>query len=866
MPDFTSIIDFFNRRRQKQLLGDADDRDLFVKKYKAFRRLLKSNNEVLLTIADMQEKASGGFLFDRVYVQSAYDTISAGIIRIIDNLNIVADSKYADLIIPYQKIDAQIRTELTKGVTIPVSNYVLPLKELNQNRIAEAGGKFAYLGELMNSLDAPVPPGFVITTYAYQSFARQNHVEDFMLQKADDFHSRDYAKVEHACREVQTLVINGEVKTELSEAIVEACEALQKEVGHEDLRLALRSSALHEDVRASFAGQLRSVLNVPPASIFEEYKAILASQFTPRAILYYLDQGFAVEEMAMAVGALAMVDAKVSGIVYSKDPRCPNEDIVLVSAVWGLGSYAVEGKVLTTNYCIFGDKGDQIECEEDARQEVMLVPDPSTGTKEMHVPAECFDTPCLNDEQVHRLVAFARRAEKHLGKPQDMEWAFDQSDQLYLLQSRPLRLSIQKPPSDRKRPRQVEGQKILIEKGTIACPGTAQGRVCVMTDLANLSEFPQNGVLVIRHTDPELAEVLPCASAVVADVGTLLGHLATVAREYNVPAIFNTGNATRILQDGMHVTVDADYGNVYEGVVEELLSERMSEDVFDRSPIISLLRKILEMIVPLNLTDPRSVDFSARTCKTYHDITRFAHETALRSIFSMSKESYFRRSSAKQMVSDVPLQWWVIDLEDGISSEVKGKKVKPEEIVSLPMTALWAGMIAVPWKGPPPVDSKGFMSVMLSSMTDPGIEPAVGRKFVDRNYIIVARNFCNVSTRLGFHFSTVEAYLGDDENLNYISFIYTGGGADHGRKNRRAGLISRLLQKYDFRVERKEDTVFGRIEGHQQAFIEDRLKVLGYLIVHTRQMDMVMYNDSMVDYYYAEMTEGIDSFMIPDTK
>jgi len=271
MPNFRSIIDFFNRRRQMKLIRDEDDKAIFVKKFIAFRQVLKSNNAVLLSIADMQEKAGGGFLFDSVYVRSSYNTISEGVREIIDNLNYLADTKYADLMIPYRQIDARIRRELTQGVTIPVTDYVLPLRALNQNRIAEAGGKFACLGQLLNALDAPVPPGFVITTYAYKIFAQHNHIEDFMRQRADDFYSRDYSKVESVCGEVRDIVINGEVQTELAEVIMEACEALQKKSAREELRLAVRSSGLHEDIRASFAGQLRSALNVPCESILEEY-------------------------------------------------------------------------------------------------------------------------------------------------------------------------------------------------------------------------------------------------------------------------------------------------------------------------------------------------------------------------------------------------------------------------------------------------------------------------------------------------------------------------------------------------------------------------------------------------------------------
>jgi pyruvate,water dikinase len=861
MPAFWSIFDFFSQKRQEKLLKGDDEKALFVKKYKAFRQVLESNNDVLLAMGDMQEKTHGGYVFDRVYIQSSYDAISQEVKEIIDNLNTLADGKYRDLIIAYQQIDAAIRTQLSGRVTIPETDYVLSLQALDKDRVPEAGGKFAYLGELRNSLGAPVPAGFVITTFAYKIFAQHNRIEDLLKKRTQDFHSSKYEEVESVCREVQDLVRAGEIPPELQDALVKAYETLKEEVGREEeLMVAVRSSAIHEDVLASFAGQYETELNVPGNAILGQYKAVLASQFTPRAVFYYMDKGFAVEEMAMAVGVLAMVQARSSGVVYSRDPTNPREDIVLITAVWGLGSYAVEGRVSATNYRVRGDNGKRIICEGTGRQEVMLVGNPGSGTREMAVPEELREEACLSNDEIYLLARHAREAESHFGQPQDMEWAVDQENQIYLLQSRPLRLPMLKPAADPERQRVARGHQILIDRGTIACPGAAAGKVFVAIKVEDLNSFPEGGVLVIRHTHPEFATILKKAAAVVSDIGTTLGHLATVAREYSVPAIFNTGNATRILKNGMNVTVDAVYGNIYEGIVKEVLRETRMESAFQNSPVMKQLRKILEKITPLNLTDPRGPDFMPSKCRTLHDITRFSHEMALRSIFRLSKESHFAERSAKQLVSEVPLQWWVIDLEDGISKHVKGKRVKVEDIVSIPMKALWKGMTAVPWKGPPPVDAKGFMSVMFSATTDPSIDPAVGLKFAERNYILIARNFCNVSTRLGFHFSTIEAYLGEEENLNYISFVYTGGGADSGRKGRRADLISRLLETCDFRVEKKGDTIFARMEGHKQEFLEKRLNVLGHIIVHTRQMDMVMFNDAMVDYYYAEIWKGIESF------
>jgi pyruvate,water dikinase len=858
---FRAMFDFFSKNRQEKALRDEDDKELFVKKYQAFRELLKNNNAVLMTMGDMQEKATGAFVFDRAYVTSSYQAVADGIKKIIENLNVLADGKYEKLIVPYEKNDEAIRNRLAARVSIPKTDYVLPLAKLDKGAIASAGGKLAHLGELANAIGLPVPAGFVVTTHAYQTFVNHNQIQDLLNQRISQLNIRNYDELEATSKEMQQLVVKGQIPQDLEKAILDAYAAVSQEAGDEGLRVSVRSSAIHEDVMASFAGQYGTALDVPGEELLTQYKNVLSSQFTPRALFYYKDKGFNIEEMAMAVGVLAMVQAKASGIMYSRDPGSPKDDAILITAVWGLGAYAVGGVVNTDNYRISGDGANKIIREQSGGQEVMLVGRPEGGTEEVPVPRELQGKPCLSEEQVSALASYARKVEAHFGQPQDMEWSMNQEGRLYLLQSRPLRLSSAGALADEERPTVAKGHKILLDKGTIACRGVAAGPVYVANSEEDLANFPQGGVLVVRHTHPEFAVVLQNAAAVVSDIGTVLGHLATVAREYNVPAIFNTANATKVLTNGMEVTVDAVYANVYEGAVQELLKAKKTDDVSRASPALAQLQDILKAITPLNLTDPRSPDFSPGGCQTLHDITRFAHEVSLTAMFDVSKESHFADRSTKQLVSKVPMQWWIIDLEGGIKEGVDGKKVRPEEIVSIPMCALWEGMTALPWKGPPPVDTKGFLSIMFGATMDPSMDPSVRKRFADKNYIIISKHFCNLNSRLGFHFSTTEAYVGDNPNENYVSFIFKGGAADVDRRVRRVQFVGKLLEHYDFRIEIKDDSVLARLEGHDEDYLKERLKVLGHIIIHTRQLDMVMFNDAMVNWYYKDLLKGIDSFV-----
>lgn len=854
------MVDSFSRKRQQKALKDEGDRERFVFKYKAFREVIRYNNEVLMTIADMQEKATGAFLFDNAYVQSSYQAAADGMRAMIDNLNVLVNEKYKALIIPFEKSDEAIRNRLAVKVAIPRTRHVLPLEELGKEAIPSAGGKLAHLGELANILDLPVPPGFVVTTHAYLTFVEHNQIQSVLHERTSKLDIRNHDALTAASREMQQLVRRGEVPAELEAAILDAYRTMCRRAATERLNVSLRSSAMHEDIMASFAGQYETALNVRGEELLAQYTNILASQFTPRAIFYYKDKGFNVEEMAMAVGVIGMVLARASGIMYSRDPGNPKEDVILINAVWGLGPYAVGGVVPTDNYRVSGDGKIKISREESGRQDVMLVGDAEGGTKEVAVPEELMGRPCLNDEQIAELASYARMVEAHFGQPQDMEWAMDQEGRLYLMQSRSLRVA-SFAVADEKRPTVAKGRKVLLDKGTIACRGVGAGSVHMVRSEEDLADFPEGGVLVVRHTHNEFAVVLQKASAVVSDIGTVLGHLATVAREYNVPAIFNTEKATKVLSNGMQVTVDALCANVYEGVVEEVLRAKKTDKALEASPALRQLRDILKMIAPLNLTDPKSPDFNPKGCKTFHDITRFAHEVSLQAMFDLSNESHFADRCTKQLVCDVPMQWWIIDLEDGIREGVEGKKVTCEDIVSIPMQAIWEGITALPWKGPPPVDEKGFLSIPCGATMDPGMDPLVRKRFVDKNYMIISKHFCSLNSRLGFHFSTTEAYVGDNPNENYVSFIFKGGAADLDRRVRRVRFVARLLEEFDFRIEIKDDSLLARLTGHDQDYLKERLKVLGHVMTHTRQLDMVMYNDAMVQYYYEDMLRAIESFV-----
>ncbi len=139
------------------------------------------------------------------------------------------------------------------------------------------------------------------------------------------------------------------------------------------------------------------------------------------------------------------------------------------------------------------------------------------------------------------------------------------------------------------------------------------------------------------------------------------------------------------------------------------------------------------------------------------------------------------------------MQWWVLDLGNGFKDTVKGKYVHLEDIACKPMLAIWDGMVAVPWDGPPAVSGRGLASVLFQATANPALSSPFKKPYANRNYFIISKHFMNLQSRFGFHFTNVEALAGDRPEENYLSFSFKGGAADHERKAGRARFIGELL-------------------------------------------------------------------------
>jgi pyruvate,water dikinase len=818
-------------------------------RYTHFQRLLRANNETLALMADMEEKLSGDYLFDLAYIRNSMSELLQETGALVEALNGLGEDRYQGLTRVAERIGREVQAILQRRREISPGPLVLDFADLDLSQVEAVGGKNANLGEVRNRVGLPVPPGFAVSTYAYKLFLDHNHLGERLTDLLKGWSLTDMDSLARVSEELNAIIQAAQMPPELEAALAEAYERLCRSVGSQPF-LAVRSSAVGEDLTFTFAGQYATYLNVPPQDLGNRYKDIVASLFTPRALFYYKNKGFNEEEMAMGVAVMPLLHARASGVLFTRQPEAPERNGFLINAVWGLGKYAVGGVIAPDHYLVAYDPPGEILEQTIPAKKVKLVWLPQGGEAEAPVPQEEVNAPCLTPEHLTRLAEWASRLEQHYQKPQDVEWALDEAGSLWLLQSRTLTVQARKAAAPKAR--LLKDHPVLLDQGSIACRGVGAGPVVLVKKDEDLKNFPPGGVLVARFTSPKFVTVMSQAAAIITDAGSVTGHMALLAREFQVPTILNTGNATKLLQPGQEVTVDANYNNIYAGIIPELLEADDSKrnDLAD-SPVFQTLKAVVQKVVPLNLINPQADTFSPEHCRTIHDIVRYAHEYSMREMFHMTDLKLIGQREVVDLEADIPLKLRILDLGGGLKLG-RRRKVRPQHIESIPFKAFWQGLQAMPWPKGAPGGVQSLSSVFVKGEAEvaQGADP-----WRDQSYVVLSRNYMNFSIRLGYHLSTVESYVSEVVNDNYLTFGFRGGGSTPERRERRARLIETLIDNMDLQHQRKGDLIEARLAKYSQESMCERLVLLGKLTVYTKQLDMVMFSDGIVEWYIKDFLQ-----------
>ncbi len=851
-------------KRDKTLtLLDAEAlRTAFQTRHHNFKLLLSANNKALQIMSELEEARKGDTPFGMSFIRAHCTAVSVNVFRMIRCMDQLAPRKYIDLYDSFKSIQGRITEILSERKETSTGPLIISLRDVDKTRSDEAGNKMANLGEIRNRLGIKVPNGFVISSRAFREFIDSGDLQAEIDRLMQSSPAEEIDQLFELSAQIQQRIIRTGMPAELERAILSAYAELEKKEG-QGVRVSLRSSALGEDsAQSSFAGLYRSELNVSADNLIQAYKEIAASKYSLQAIIYRLNRGVRDEDVDMCVGCMSMVNPVAGGVIYSRNPLDVRDVRIFVHSVFGLPKSVVDGSVAADLFVVSRDHPLQIVNKRIVEKRQKFVCYPDEGVCRLEIVGDDGSLASISDNTALELAGIALQIEAHYGVAQDIEWALDDKGEIIMLQCRPLKQ--RNTITQREQGgRDIPACEVIVSGGLTASPGAGFGPVFTVRKQSEVLLFPRGAVLVVKQALPRWAALLDRASALVAEEGTAAGHLANVAREFGVPAILGLEGATDLLENGQPVTVDADGLRVCRGKIEPLLHDKeRPKGLMDGSPVLDILKRVSENIIPLHLLDPDASDFKPSRCRSLHDITRFCHEKSVVEMFSFGKDHHFSERASKQLVCRIPMQWWVLNLDDGFREDVPGKFVDLENIVSIPMLALWEGIVAVQWEGPPPVDSKGFMSILMEASSNPALDPSMPSPYANRNYFMISKNFCSLSSRFGFHFLSIEALVGERAIENYISFAFKGGAADHGRRVRRARFVGDILEEFEFRSAIESDGVTARLEGYDEEVMKEKLKILGYLLIHTRQLDMIMFNDASCLQLKGKMLTDISSVVL----
>jgi pyruvate, water dikinase len=847
--DLTRIISEWRKKKRPFSIQEL---------FRKFQELLNNNGRALELIADMGEKMSGDYLFDKHYIESVVMELEDVIYRIVYDLNVITHKQYLELFDALEESKKEIHEELNSRFTVPKGDYIYPLDSLHKELSDYAGEKMATLGELKNKLGLSVPKGFVISTYAYKRFVEYNRLQEWIDSILNIEATVDRETVAQKIHDLNRRILQAEIPPDLEKVIRKALGKFNRKDSAET-RWSVRSSALGEDSQLSYAGQYLTVLNVASSEVSTAYKKVVASLFSQQAIGYRKNSRIQQKEPAMAVGCARMLDPGTSGVIYSTNPNQMDQEQMVISACWGMGKLVVEGEGKSDRYIVSKKSPYSVISQYIGKKDLYYGLGDKEGVALKTVSPELQDKPCLDSAALSLLVQTALRIEYYMKSFQDIEWAMDREGQLTILQARPLQVRWDLSYDKSRTKEAVKNYPVLMkDMGVVASRGIGTGKVFIVETEEDAERFPQGSVLVLRHTSPNMSRLIPFANAVVTDIGSVAGHMATISREFRVPTIVDTQQATKILPVGQEVTVDAEENVIYQGIIKELVTAHLIEKTpYEESHEFRLLSRLLKKISTLHLIDPQSGDFVAGHCRSYHDIIRFAHEMAVRRIAEgISPRQLDKASASKRLKLPVPLDLIIVDIGGGLKEGTLGQIIHPDDLQCEPLCHIVDVLVAPGvWQSHPiALDIKGFMSSFIGN---PGGTPFSSDSFKG-NLAIVSKEYLNLSLRLGYHFNMIDVTLTDDAERNYIYFRFFGGVTDITRRSRRAKFLSQIMSKNDFAVESKGDLIIARIKKITREIMKEKLCLIGRLIGFTRQLDVLLRTDGDVGFFEEQFFKNED--------
>ena len=482
-------------------------------------------------------------------------------------------------------------------------NYVIWFEQLRMTDVEQVGGKNASLGEMISQLantGVRVPGGFATTADAYRDFLQHNGLADRISQALAKLDIEDVNELARVGKDIRQWIMDTPFPAKLDADLKTAWDKMVQDAGNADISVAVRSSATAEDLPdASFAGQQETFLNIRGLdNVKEAMKHVFASLYNDRAISYRVHKGFAHDVVALSAGVQRMVrsDCGAAGVMFTIDTESGFSDVVFITASYGLGETVVQGAVNPDEFYVHkptlrAGRPAVLRKTRGSKLIKMEFTDASQAGRSVRT-VDVSDADRLNfaitDAEVAELAQYALIIEEHYQRPMDIEWVRDGIDgKLYILQARPETVKSQENRVETLRRYRLKNKSRVLAEGRAIGQKVGQGVVRLIKHSSEMDRVKPGDVLVTDMTDPDWEPVMKRAAAIVTNRGGRTCHAAIIARELGIPAVVGCGDATRVLEEGMEVTVscsEGDTGNIYDGLLEVEIID-LALDKMPKSPV-----------------------------------------------------------------------------------------------------------------------------------------------------------------------------------------------------------------------------------------------------------------------------------------
>ncbi len=836
----------------------ADTRWRIRALFQNFRRILACNTQALERMAEMDQALGGAYIFDRAFLESSVHELSRLVHHVVYNLNALTGNGYVELYDRYEELRGALGGVLaggtdsgtggagTEAVTRVwgIVDMVADVRDVDWEQEPAAGFEAACLARLARHHGARIADALVVGTTGCAALAGGGDAAETVAQALRDGALR--------------------MGNDTASFTVRVCPV--DETGRPAGRETERAGVVPDMLPHGLRDALREVAG-----------DIGATGAT----------GAAGTTHGMVALLLPESPLPVSGWLHSHAPMGPVRHAVLVEARFPAGGEPEHAlPVSIDRYALSRvHPFDLLCCEIPQRAARHPLPDgheplaPSDSLRGLLRGSALLEPPFLQG-----LAGLAMAAERLAGQPVELRWGMDTEGRCVLLGVRPssVRLGEEKPagpdgtdgPDRPDRPDRSDGTDgianqdddsddapamlVLRQGGQTVQMGVAAGGVVRLTEGTRPEDCPLGGIGVARAASPNLAPLLGRLAGLVTEFGTTAGHLATVARELRVPAVFGMPGVRDAVSPGDIVTLDAGDTALYRGAMEGLLhTTDADEDLHPAAPEYRTLRRLLRLVAPLDLVDPDAPDFSPAGCRTYHDILHFCHEMSVEALINLrDTRPELAAPRVHRVRLDLPLDLRLLDVGDGVAlppgmgGDTLGREpwLDISSVRSAPLLAFLSGLRAEgAWSHRPARLRAGDI---LSGMGGAPGTAANGAgqdaewAATGANLAIAGRDYLNLTLRLGYHFTVLDVLLSDNPNRNHAYFRFAGGMADPARRVRRAHLVCGVLEELGFATRVRGDMVTGRLRATEHAALRDAVAALGMLTAFTRQVDTTLNDDA----------------------